>query len=136
MLHTTVQPCERVDHRKDGKSPTLLSGHQRFLCQRTGDAPAGQQFSHFFRIFAERRLHRLADHAGESVAAFITLSNQSLDNPANLGERVVDVGRMFTAELHDLDRIPHDMIRADTLVPERLNSYRTSADLRVPQEKT
>ena len=57
------------------------------------------------------------------------------DDPANLEQGLVDVGRMLAAELHDFDRIPDDVVLADGLEPERLDAQRSPPDFRVPEEE-
>src|SRR5262249_41923049 len=64
-----------------------------------------------------------------------TLAHQSLDDAPDVAQRLADFARVLAGELDDLRGIPHDMILANLLEPERRDADRRLADLRVPDEE-
>ena len=58
-----------------------------------------QHFEHLVGVIAELRPHGLPDDVDEAFAALVTLFDQSLDEPADLAQRLVDVGRVLPAVL-------------------------------------
>ena len=63
--------------------------------------------------------HRLADHRCKRILPLIATSHQRFNVSANLQERVLDLSRVLASELHDLCRVPHDVVLAHLLKPER-----------------
>lgn len=90
--------CPDVPRRASG--PQTASGLRELL----GDASLVEDLQHFVGVVAELLPHRIPDHVDEAVASGVALLDQALDKPADLAQRIVDIGRVLAAELHDLDR--------------------------------
>lgn len=50
--------------------------------------------------------------------------HQRLDVSSNLQQAVPDIGHALAGEFHNIDRIPHHVVLADPLEPERLHVER------------
>src|SRR5262249_17075445 len=77
--------------------------------------------------------HGLADHADEAVPPLVPFCDQLLDDPADHGQAVADVGGVLASELDDLNRVPDDVVGTDGLEPKDLDADRPLADLAVPE---
>ena len=73
---------------------------------------------------------------GQVPLVGVACFDQPCDDSANVGHRLVHVGRVLAAEVHDLDRVPDDVVLTHGLEPERLHTDGAFADFRVPHEET
>lgn len=95
-----------------------------------------ERLEDFLGILSNAGAHGFLDHIHEPIAALVALVVEVLDDPPNVIHRVVDLGRVFAAEFHNLDGIPNDVVLADRLKPEGLDTDRAATDFRVPEEET
>ncbi len=117
-----------------GYRPVAACDLQGLFRARSRDALLGQHFEHFIGARPEPRFHRLLHDLDESVATFVTSFDQPCDDSANVGHRIVHVGRVLSAEVHDLD--PDDVVLTHGLEPKSLHANGPLTDFRVPHEET
>jgi len=129
-------PGKGVDQSEDRETAALPGNLQGLLRELLGDASLVEDLQDLVGVIAELLPHRLPDHVDEPVAPGVAFLHQALDEPADLAQRIVDIGRVLATELDDLGRVPDDVILADRLKPECLRADRPLADLRVPDEET
>ena len=91
------------------KPPPLPSDLQGLFGELLADASLVEDLQHLVGVVAKLLSHRLPHHVDEAVAAGVAFLDQAFDKPANLAQRVVDVGRVLAAELDDFGRVPDDV---------------------------
>lgn len=87
-----------------------------------------QLLRHFLGIAAESLGHRFTHAFNEPVAARIPLGGQILNDAANLVKPFAHIWSVLARELDHLRCIPHNVVLADSLEPERLDAQRAAPD--------
>ena len=54
----------------------------------------------------------------------------------DLIQSAMHIGRVFSLQVEDFDRIPNNMVLTNLLKPKRLDADRSASDFRVPDEET
>ena len=116
--------------------PVAACDLQGLFREGSRDSLLGQHFENLIGARPESRLHRLLEDLNESIATFVAFIDQPCDDAGNVGHRLVHVGCVLAAEVHDLDRVPDDMILTHGLEPKRLYADGAFADFRVPHKET
>lgn len=136
VLDLAGQLREGVDQAPESESGASLGDAlDCLLGQRTGEPVLGEEFRRVLRGVRHGRLHGGLDRADESILAAVALLNQLGNQSADLREGITDVAGVLPFELHDFNRIPHDVVLADTLEPECLNADRPLANFAIPDEE-